>query len=388
MMADTARPYVIVGAGLAGFLAAEAIRAEAPDHPLLMMTADAGDYYRKPMLSFAFDQDKTADDLLLFTRAEMMDRLSMEIVPHQRVESMDLAKRALTLSDGQTIAYDRLILALGSAPRTPDWFVSENKRCVQVNHWMDYQAFRQQLAACDAKRVAVVGGGFVGIEFAHDLSGSGRYAVDWIHRGVYPLDRHIPYWLGKPWLDALEKDVDWTSHTETVVQDCTVNSDGVVLRLDSGKTIQADMVLAALGLAPSVDLARAAGLVLGPNGIVTDAYGQTSDPYVYALGDCAEMQGHNPFFVPPIRMMASALAKTLQGEPTQSDFALPFVVRAKTSRCPMALTWMDAPEGRWDIAGEAPHMTASFYSESGHLSGFALMGDEAKNAAAWLSKLK
>ena len=76
-MADAAKPYVIVGAGLAGFLAAEAIRAEAPGHPLLMMTADAGDYYRKPMLSFAFDQDKTADDLLLSTRAEMMARLSM-----------------------------------------------------------------------------------------------------------------------------------------------------------------------------------------------------------------------------------------------------------------------------------------------------------------------
>jgi rubredoxin---NAD+ reductase len=379
-------PLVIIGSGLAGFLTVEAIRAQKSDRSIIMITEDSGDFYRKPMLSFALDQGKMPDDLVLNSRAEMMQRLSIDIIAHQSVRSIDRSKRLLHLSGADPIEYGQLILALGSHVSEPEWFPVNSKRCMQVNHLTDYRAFRSHLDALDVKRIAVVGGGFVGIEFAHDLTSSDRYAVHWIHRGAYPLDRHLPYWIGTPWLASLEHGVNWVSHLNEGINHCVESEKGVSLTLHSGEVIEVDCVLAAFGIAPSIGLAEHASLAV-ERGIVTDRFGQTSDPMIYALGDCAQMDGHNPFFVPPIRMMAEALAKTLAGEKTETLFNLPLVVRAKTSRCPMVLTWMDETEGQWQVEGVAPNLSASFFNPSGVFSGFALMGDRIKERQQWIDRL-
>jgi rubredoxin---NAD+ reductase len=132
-----------------------------------------------------------------------------------------------------------------------------------------------------------------------------------------------------------------------------------------------------VGLRPRIQLAQAAGLDVN-RGIKVDRFLKTSADNVYALGDCAEVEGHVLLFVLPLMSCARALAKTLAGEATAVAYP-PMPVAIKTPVCPV----ITAPpalgaEGKWEVEVDGSNVTARFVNSSGQLLGFALTGEATK----------
>ena len=169
-----------------------------------------------------------------------------------------------------------------------------------------------------------------------------------------------------------------------------VNKDGEGVRatLSDGREITGDLVLSAIGLRPRVALAKAAGLPVN-RGVVVNRELQTGNPDIYALGDCAEVEGLVLPYVLPLMAGARALAKTLSGQPTAVAYpAMP--VQVKTPVCPVVVSPVfPGTAGEWAVdAQDGNNVRASFRSADGRLLGFALTGSFAGDAAlkAQLSK--
>ena len=146
-----------------------------------------------------------------------------------------------------------------------------------------------------------------------------------------------------------------------------------MLTLTDGSTLEADLVLSAIGLRPRVALAKAAGLTVN-RGVVADRWLATSAPHVYALGDCAEVEGHSLPFVMPIMQQARALGATLAGTPTALKYpAMPVIV--KTPACPTVVCPPPLEAvGAWSVQAADDALEARFEGAGGKLLGFALMG--------------
>src|SRR5699024_6511833 len=165
-----------------------------------------------------------------------------------------------------------------------------------------------------AQTVVVLGAGLIGCEFSNDLASHG-VKVHCIDPIDWPLQRFLPQACGEALRDGLAAaGVQW--HLGRMVAGVQHEAaGGYRVELDDGSNVQADAVLCAVGLRPDVSLAEAAGLAVD-HGVTVDRQLQTSDPNIYALGDCAEVDGQFRPFVSPLMQAARALGKTLAGEPT------------------------------------------------------------------------
>lgn len=162
-------------------------------------------------------------------------------------------------------------------------------------------------------------------------------------------------------------------HLERYAERIDSAGQGVELFLDNGETVSADLALSAVGLRPRTEIAEAAGIQCG-KGIVVDRTLQTSAEDVYALGDCAEVDGHCLFYVLPLMASAKALAKTLTGNRSQVSYGV-MPVTVKTPACPVVVCPPTKPLGEWHIQRESPvDVSAKFVDPDGDLLGFALTG--------------
>jgi rubredoxin-NAD+ reductase len=151
--------------------------------------------------------------------------------------------------------------------------------------------------------------------------------------------------------------------------------------LSDGRTLDADLVLSAVGLAPRVALARAAGLAV-QRGIVVDRRLSTSVAHIHAIGDCAEVEGLNLPYVMPLMAQARALAATLAGTPTPLVYPV-MPVTVKTPACP-AVVCPPAPgaAGQWQVTQDEAGCEAVFRDEAERTLGFALLGSATARKAA------
>ena len=369
-------PIVIIGTGLAGYTLAREFRKLDADTPLVLISADDGAFYSKPMLSNAFAQGKDAAALVNTPAAKMAEQLDARILTQTRVTGIDTRSRQVVTGQ-ETIDYARLVLALGADPiRLPlDGDAADS--VLSVNDLADYARFREALE--QGPRVALLGAGLIGCEFANDLAGQG-YTVDVIDLAPLPLGRLLPEACGAAMRDALTA-AGIRLHLGTQVERIAHEANGIALTLANGETIDADTVLSAVGLRPRTALAETAGLAVG-RGIQVDRRLQTSTEDVYALGDCAEVDGVVLPYIMPIMHAARALAKTLANEPTPVSYpAMPVVVKT-----PALATVVNPPapgsEGEWRVSGQAPDLRADFVAPDGQLLGVCLMGEATKQKQA------
>lgn len=364
-------PIVIVGSGLAAYTLAREIRKRDKEFPLALITADDGAYYSKPNLSNALAQGKTAEQLASASAEKMAAELAIEIRTHTRVTAIERVRKMLRTDHGE-VAYSRLVLALGADPFAHGLTGNAADRVMSVNDLGDYSRFRAALT--DSKRVVLLGGGLIGCEFAHDLAHAG-YQVDVVHLGAWPLGRLVPREMGLALAETLEaKGVRW--HFGRRAQAVEQDTSALRVVLDNGDALEADLILSAIGLKPRTDLARAAGLI-AKRGITVDRMLASSDPDIYAIGDCAEVQGFVLPFVQPLMQQARALAATLAGEPTEVRYpAMPVVV--KTASYPLAVL-SPAPgiAGGWLVECGTGGICALHQDSAGTLQGFALSGNRA-----------
>ena len=366
-MTDQA-PIVIVGTGLSGYSLVRELRKLDKTTPVVMVTADDGVNYSKPMLSTGFTKGKDAEGLAQGDTRAMAEQLSVDIRTYSTVTGIDTGARELVLGD-ERLAYSKLVLAWGADVIRLGLDGDGLDRVYSINDLLDYRAFRKALEG--GKRVAIMGAGLIGCEFANDLR-NGGYEVDLIA----PDAAVMPSLLPEAAANAVQQELQALGvnfHLGTVVQRVDRDGQGVKLALANGDTLAADLVVSAVGLRPRTELARAAGIEAG-RGIVVNRALETSAPDVYALGDCAEVDGQVLLYVLPLMACARALAKTLTGERTQVSYgAMPVMI--KTPCCPTAVCPPPAgAEGEWDIEQEGSDVKARFLSPSGEVLGFAVTG--------------
>ncbi len=368
---------VIIGTGMAGYGLAREIRKLDTDVSLTLISADAGDAYSKPMLSNAVSKGKTPETLITADATAMAQQLSAKIITQAKVERIDRAQKTVVLAE-QVIVYDTLVLAVGADPIRLPLNGNAVDRIISVNDIYDYARFRESLPA--KGRLAIIGGGLIGCEFANDLAAEHKVHV--IDRNPLPLGRLLHTAIATPLLDALSSlGIQW--HGNAAIDSVDHHGDGVQIRLNGDEVIECDAVLSAVGLKARTALAQAAGLTTN-RGIVVDRYLQSTDPHIYALGDCAEVEGQFLPFVMPLMRCTKALAATLCGELTAVNYpAMP--VTLKTPVYPVAVMPPANDCGDWHIDNTEDCLRALHYN-NGKLTGFAIGGTKAVQQANILAK--
>ncbi len=368
---------VVVGSGLAGYNVARELRKLDAEVPLVVISRDAAGFYSKPMLSNALASKKTPATLVMKDAAKMAAEINARIVSNTGVQSIDTQAQTLTLSDGEVLPYRDLVLALGADPLRLPLQGDAADTVLSVNDLDDFARFAEALDTAaggqPAKRVAILGAGLIGCEFANDL----------LAREIQPTvldlaERVLPRLLPPEASARLQAKLEAGGATfrfGTGVSAVNRGANGLVLTLSDGSTVEADVVLSAVGLRPRTHLAAEAGILTG-QGIMVDRQLATNRPHVYALGDCAEVDGHCLPYVMPLMQQARALAATLAGKPTPVSYpAMPVVVKTPawpTVVCPPSAR----AEGQWQVVSSDEAIEARFVSSSNpdQLLGFVLQG--------------
>ena len=364
------KPIVVLGSGLAGYTLVRELRKLNRDIPITLVTRDSGDYYSKPTLSNAFAQKKEAASLVLTAAKDMAAQQKFTLLANTEVHAIHRETRQLETTAG-VIEYEKLVLAIGADPiRIP---LQGDAAVLSVNDLSDYAHLREKLG--NAKTVAIMGGGLIGCEFANDLALAG-YKVAVIDPGPYPIAGLLPEQAGRQLLEPLNNlGVSW--HFGKTAQRVDAAGAGYTLALSDQSTVSADIVLSAMGLRPRIQLAKNAGLAVN-RGIAVDEQLQSSDDAIFALGDCAEINGRTLPYVLPIMHAARALAKTLAGEDASVIFP-PMPVVVKTPAHPIAV--LPVPRdaaGTWTVLAEGQGIRMGFFNPQNEMIGFALTGEYAK----------
>lgn len=359
---------VIVGSGLAGYTLAREWRKRDKAVPVTVVTRDHGGFYSKPMLSNGYGSGRPVAGLVTSTAEAMASQLGITVSARTEVRAIDRAARVLHTDQG-AIPYRQLVLALGADPIRLPIGGDAADRVLSVNDWDDYARFRA--AADPAQHVLVIGAGLIGCEFANDLCLGGK-AVALVDVAERPLGRLLPPIAADRLRSALaQSGVSWHLGTQVVRVDAA--GDRLAVTLADGTTIATDLVLSAVGLRPRTALAGAAGLATG-RGITVDRHLATSDPAIFALGDCAEVEGLVLPYVMPLMQGARALARTLGGEINELEYpAMPVVV--KTPALPTVVAPPVHPgAGEWVEQADESGVLARWMSPEGRMLGFALVG--------------
>lgn len=361
-------PIVIVGTGLAGYSLAREIRKQDKETRIVMVTADDGVSYSKPMLSTGFTKGKDAEGLAQSATEAMAEQLNLELRTYTTVTGIDTKGHTLLLGD-DSLSYSKLVLAWGADVIRLTIPGDGQEWVFPINDLGDYRAFRKALKP--GSRVAIMGAGLIGCEFANDLR-NGDYEVE----VIAPSDAVMPSLLPPVAANAVQAELESLGvvfHLETVVERIEPADAGVTLFLANGEKRQVDIVISAVGLRPRTALARAANLDVG-RGITVNRALETSAQDVYALGDCAEVDGHSLLYVLPLMACSRALAKTLTGERTEVNYGT-MPVMIKTPCCPSAVCPPPSgAQGSWETEQDGTHVKTLFKNPEGEVLGFAVTG--------------
>jgi len=359
---------IIIGSGLAGYTVIREIRKLDKLVPITLVTREPGYFYSKPMLSTAFANKKSIEQLISNPSDSMAAQLDITILGETTVEAIDPLLQIISTSNGM-LPYGKLVMAMGADQIRLPLEGSAVAEILTVNDLEDYAKFRQAIAG--KKRVAILGAGLIGCEFANDLV-LGSYEVDVIDLAPQALGRLLPE-TAALLLQSKLSDAGVRWHFETTVQSIDRSGGELKITLTNGNVIATDAVLSAVGLRPRLDLAKAAGIATGL-GIQVDRQLETSSKNIYSIGDCAEVDGLVLPYVMPIMQAARALAPSLLGqEATLTYPAMPVMV--KTPALPtIASPPAKNSQGNWKINQIEGGLDARFESADGKLLGFVLLG--------------
>ena len=372
---------VIIGSGLAGYTVIRELRKIDKAIPITLVTREPGYFYSKPMLSTALASNKSAEQLVSTNAEGMATQLDMTVLGDADVTAIDTAAQTVTTSKG-SISYGKLVLGLGADQIRLPLEGNAAHEVITVNDLEDYAQFRKTIEG--KKRVAILGAGLIGCEFANDLV-LGSYEVDVIDLAPQALGRLLPEAAAQALQAKLSAaGVRW--HFATTVQSVDRSGDSLSIALANGTVINSDAFLSAVGLRPRIDLAQSAGIATGV-GITVNRQLETSAKNVYAIGDCAEVEGLVLPYVMPIMQAARALAPNLLGQATTLNYpAMPVMVKT-----PALATIVSPPAkgavGHWKMNAVEGGLEARFESSDGKLLGFALLGTATAQRGALTKEL-
>jgi apoptosis-inducing factor 3 len=276
---STAKPerIVIVGGGAAGFAAAEMLRRAGYQRSLNMLSSDAALPYDRPNLSKDYLAGTIPFDYVPLRDDSFYEENGIEIQLGKNVSELDLRAHEVLLSDGERVAYDRLLLATGAEPVRLTIPGAERPHVHTLRSLADSDAIIE--AAKTAKRAIVVGASFIGLEVAASLRAR-KLEVHVVAPDKRPMERILGPEMGD-FIRALHEEHGVIFHLETKPE-----AIDEVVHLENGHTIEADLVVVGIGVRPRTGLAENAGLTVD-RGVAVDQYLETSVAGVYAAGDIA-----------------------------------------------------------------------------------------------------
>ncbi len=296
-MSSKSENFLIIGGGLAGAKAAEALRDNDFDGDVVLFATEQHLPYERPPLSKEYLAGKKKLDEFTAHPADWYRDNNVDLRLGTPVSSIYPHGHLVGLPGESTMPYDKLLLATGSAPRRPRIPGADADRVHYLRTVDDADALSAALT--EGSSLAVVGGGWIGLEVAADARERG-VKVTVVEAAELPLLGALGRELAQEFAKLhREHEVDLRLGT-TVEEIVTADGAATGLRLGDGSTVDADTVLVAVGAAPNTDLALGAGLTLGPDGgVLVDATLRTSDPDIFAVGDIASAQ--HPLFGTRIR---------------------------------------------------------------------------------------
>ena len=385
-------PVIIIGAGLAGWTTVREFRKLDTTTPVVLVTADSGDFYAKPTLSNAYAQKRSPEQLISTPAAKMVETLNVTLLAHTQVTAIDPAAHTITTTAHgveQSLPYRQLVLATGAQPIRVPVQGDAAARVLSVNSLDDFKVFHSGLSPRgisadssqeDSKTIVIMGAGLIGCEFANDLTHAG-HRVHVADPAAKPLALLLPDTASDQLTQALAAlGVQWhlgaTVQAVNKVSAAGAPDQGLQVTLSDGSTVQADAVLSAIGLRADTALAVAAGIAC-ERGVVVNTHLQTSAADVYALGDCGQYASAGARTLPyvmPIMNAGRALAATLAGKPTEVVFPL-MPVSIKTPALPIVVAAAHpALPGQWVADDELG--VWRFMDADGAQRGFVLTGPQ------------
>ncbi len=304
------KKLLVIGNGMVGQRLLEKFAGGGHDYAVTVLCEEPRPAYDRVGLT-SFFSGRSAEDLSLVPEG-FFENSGITLHLNERAESIDRAARQVTTSTGRVLEYDRLVLATGSYPFVPPIPGRERPHCFVYRTIDDLVAIRE--AARHARSGAVIGGGLLGLEAAKALVDLGleTHVVEFAPRlmavqvddgGGRVLRRHI---------ESLGVRVH-TGKSTTAIEAGSERQH--VLRFADGQSVETDIVVFSAGIRPQDALARAAGIEVGPRGgIVIDDHCRTSDPDIFAIGECALWEGRLFGLVAPGYQMAGAAACALLGD--------------------------------------------------------------------------
>ena len=375
---------VVVGSGFAAQQLIKSLRRLDAEQPIRLITADAGDEYNKPDLSHVASRRSSAQSMIRQRGAEFAEQHRITLHSDCPVLSIDRQRQVVVTEAGE-FAYGQLVLATGASAMRPAFPGAES--LVSLNSLQEYAGVEERLR--QAKRIMILGAGLIGCELAMDMASDNRQVI-LVDLADTPLSALLPDFLSQPLHQALRQQGVELLMGQAIAQIAPHPSENSPSRLrvtlTSGARSEPDLVIVAIGLRPNTSLAVDAGLAVG-RGIRVDACLRTSDPAIFALGDCIEWQEQLLPFLQPIALGANALAKTLLGRPT--PLALPpLLVKIKTPLYPIQLAGRTRGEDlHWQCRWHRLGLVAEAREASGRLCGFVVGGDQMASAFPLLREL-
>ena len=312
MMTDPREHLVVIGNGMAGMRTVEELLKlpGSKRYRITVFGAEPHVNYNRIMLSSVLAGDKTVDEIVINTR-EWYDENGITLITGDAVKKIDRDARTVTSAAGVTVRYDKILLATGSRPLAPP---IPGLGLPGTCAFRDIADVDKMLAAAKVhKRAVVIGGGLLGLEAAWGLKQRGM-SVALVHLMPTLMERQLDAAAGQ----LLQRDLDRRGiafFTDGQTEEITGTERAEGVQLADGRFIPADLVVLAIGIRPNIDLAKAADLDVNRGIVVTDDM-RTTDPDIFAVGECVEHRGAVFGLVAPIWDQAKVCAARLGGDET------------------------------------------------------------------------
>ncbi|UUE59723.1 NADH:flavorubredoxin reductase NorW [Pectobacterium aroidearum] len=373
------KDIVIIGAGFAARQLIRQLRKLDAHRPIRLITADSGDEYNKPDLSHVMSLQQHADDLTKMQATAFAEENRITLLANTRVTAIDRHTQQVVCGT-ERYDYHKLVFAAGASAIVPP--IPGCEHMLTLNSQQEYRTHESRL--WQAERILVLGAGLIGTELAMDLGRAGKQ-VTLVDCASSILPALMPPEVSARLQFTLTQQ-GASLHLNTTLQQLEKTETGVRATFTDGRTIDVDDVLSAIGLQPNTQLAKAAGLAV-QKGIQTNTQLQTSDPQIYALGDCAEIGGKLLPFLQPIQLSAMTLAKNLLG--ASEALALPpMLVKIKTPLFPLQMAGgTTSGDLHWQQEWNEQGMVAKALDSQQVLRAFVVGGERMKEAFPLLRQL-
>lgn len=331
-------PIIIVGAGQAGIKAAETLRMKGHDGDVLLIGEENWPPYQRPPLSKAYLKGELSEDRLFLKADDYFEKAKIALMPGARVAAIDPIGHQLTFDNGRTQSWSKLLLATGTRARALPLSGGDLEGVFALRGIDDTKRIAGALEA--AQSVAIIGGGYIGMEFAAVARSLGRQ-VTVIEAQDRVLKRSVAPEISRFMQDLHKGHGVRLALGEGVAR--IAGSDRVEgVELTSGAAVAADLVLVAAGAVPVTELAEAAGIAVD-RGIVVDEACRTNAPDIFAAGDCT---------VFPSRRYGRRIGlESVQNASDQGKAAALSMLGEETVYDPVPWFWSDQYDVKLQIAG-------------------------------------